>query len=137
MTAHLSHTVTRGGQIVLRATGELDVATAPGLRRAVDTVVRAGGRRLVLDLTTVDFVDATVVDVVVGRLRALRRIGGDLVVAVAHERVARPFTATQADQVLALVPSVADARDITELEVERARRRSATGRRQDGARKAS
>lgn len=39
--------------------GELDIATTPGLRAAVDAAIADGAAELVVDLTTAGFVDST------------------------------------------------------------------------------
>ncbi|WP_409483895.1 STAS domain-containing protein [Arsenicicoccus dermatophilus] len=119
MTAQLIPTAIRAGQVVLRATGELDIVEAPRLARALDALVAAGACRLVLDLTDLELVDSAVINVLVSRLRALRARGGDLVVAAGAERIVRPFTATRTDEVLAIVSTVADAQDVAELRARR------------------
>lgn len=124
MTAHLSHTVAREGQVVLHARGDLDLAAAPHLASGIDTLVRAGARRIVLDLTSADFVDSTVINLVVRRLRALRDIGGDIVVATGDERIARPFTVTGATVVVAVVGTVKDALGAVAIDSARTRRAS-------------
>lgn len=117
MTVQLTRSAMRNGQSVLRATGELDLTQAALLARAIDALAEAGARRLVLDLTGLDFLDSTGVDAIITRLRALRLAGGDLVVAASDERVVRPFTASGADQVLAIAPTVAEARAAVRTEV--------------------
>jgi anti-anti-sigma factor len=41
------------------ASGELDVATVPILSAEIDAVRKAGFRHLILDLSTLDFIDST------------------------------------------------------------------------------
>jgi anti-sigma B factor antagonist len=60
--------------VVLSATGELDVVTAPALRERVNAALDAGVRRLVIDLREVSFMDSVSVAVLV---HASRRLGPD------------------------------------------------------------
>lgn len=94
---------------VVHVSGDVDVTAAPALREAIDAVVAEGHRRLVLDLTEVTFIDSTGLGVVVGRLKGLRREGGSLVVAAAHERVLRVLAITGLDTVLEVAADVPSA----------------------------
>lgn len=98
---------TTTGEIpVVHVRGDVDVASAPSMRQAIDHLIVSGHRRLVLDLTEVSFIDSTGLGVVVGRLKGLRREGGSLVVAASHERVLRVLTITGLDTVLVVEPDV-------------------------------
>jgi anti-sigma B factor antagonist len=48
-----------GDALVLRAAGELDVATTPELRAAIDRAVAGGCAELRLDLAGIEFIDST------------------------------------------------------------------------------
>ncbi|WP_050347699.1 STAS domain-containing protein [Arsenicicoccus sp. oral taxon 190] len=130
MTVQLTHSVADDERLVLHARGALDIAETPRLAQAIDHIVAAGGRRLALDLTDLEFIDSTAIDAVVPRVRALRQLGGDLVVVASAERIVRPFVVSGTDRVLAIVGSLADADPRTELE--RARHRRRTGRQPAG-----
>lgn len=95
-----------GGLPVVHVTGDVDVVTAPAMREALDAVIGSGHRRVVLDLTRVEFIDSTGLGVLVGRLKSLRRGGGWLTVAAAHERVLRVLSITGLDAVLDVQPDV-------------------------------
>jgi stage II sporulation protein AA (anti-sigma F factor antagonist) len=60
----------RGGTLVVRVAGELDLHTAEEFRRTVDAWwSEAGTRRLLLNLSRVTFLDSTGLGAVLGRLR--------------------------------------------------------------------
>jgi anti-sigma B factor antagonist len=58
--------------VVLVAAGEVDFAAAPQLRERIFEQLDAGRRRLVLDVSTVTFIDSTAIGVLVG---AITRLG--------------------------------------------------------------
>ncbi len=47
------------GRVTLRITGELDIATAPRLRSAVETAWSSGAGEIVLDMRSVRFIDSS------------------------------------------------------------------------------
>ncbi len=59
------------GAVVVRVGGELDLATAPRLKRALAEVLGAGTSQVVLDMTAVTFIDSTALGVLVGVQRNL------------------------------------------------------------------
>jgi anti-sigma B factor antagonist len=60
------------GAVVVSVAGELDLATAPRLKRALGDVLGAGASRVVLDMAGVTFIDSTALGVLVGVQRGLR-----------------------------------------------------------------
>jgi len=94
--------------------GELDAHDAPRLRttfvEAVEEAARLGeGSRVVLDLTSVAFLDSTVLGAVVGVLRRAREADRDLVVVLPSTSARRIFEITGLDQVLPTRPTRAAA----------------------------
>ena len=83
------------GVRLLEVFGELDLATAPGLCAKLDAARAQRVRRLVVDLTGVDFCDSTGLRALMGASRELRHAGGKLAVAVLPDGgVARLFDVT-------------------------------------------
>jgi anti-anti-sigma factor len=66
-----------GGTSILRPSGELDIATAPRLERALMDG-RKPGDRVVLDLADLEFIDSTGLRVIIRGVEAARRGGWDL-----------------------------------------------------------
>ncbi len=58
--------------------GELDMYTAPRLRQELVGLVAQGARQVTVDLEGVGFVDSTALGVLVGGLKRLRQLDGDL-----------------------------------------------------------
>jgi anti-sigma B factor antagonist len=80
-------TVTRevdDGVAVVRAAGELDLATASQLVRAIDVAAYGRGRpRILVDLAAVEFCDSAGLRALLGAAREVEARAGRLVVAVA------------------------------------------------------
>ncbi|MEU3500478.1 STAS domain-containing protein [Streptomyces hundungensis] len=68
----------QGTWTVLRISGELDLVTAPRLRRQVHEAVAEGRRDLVLDLSGVQFCDSSGVGVLIAARRLMRSCQGRL-----------------------------------------------------------
>ncbi len=103
------HAHERAPWTVLTVAGELDVAGAPDLRQHVMTAVRTGTHRLVLDLTGVDFIDSFGLGVLVGALKRVRLLDGDLRLVVPEPRVRRVLEVCDLDRVFTLYATVDDA----------------------------
>lgn len=71
--------VERSGRTVLLLAGELDVSSAPAMRRRLVEVLADGHVDLVADLSGVSFVDSSGLGILVGGVRRTRTRGGDLV----------------------------------------------------------
>jgi anti-anti-sigma factor len=77
-----------GDATVLRVVGELDLATAPELREAIDRV-RQSSELLVLDLAAVEFIDVSGLRVLVTACREAQREGRRLVLTNVSDPVRR------------------------------------------------
>jgi anti-sigma B factor antagonist len=97
---------TVAGHRVLDVVGEVDVYTAPQLRERLITLVDEGARQVVIDLGRVEFLDSTGLGVLVGALKRLRGVGGELALVCAQERLLKIFRITGLDRVFALFDSV-------------------------------
>ncbi len=96
------HVHSEGSWSVLTIGGELDVVGAPELRQHVMHAVAGGHHRLILDLTGVDYVDSFGIGVLVGALKRLRLLGGDLMLVVPESRVRRVLELCDLDRVFTL-----------------------------------
>ena len=85
--------------LVLR--GELDIATSPQLRDELVRVI-AGGRRIVVDLEGLDFIDSVGLGILVSGLKRARSDGGDLELVCANRVILQPLELTGLDQTFTL-----------------------------------
>lgn len=90
------------GVFILTLGGDVDVATAVTVRDALDRVIAAGHHRVVMDLNEVRFLDSTGLGVMVGRLKAVRDLGGDMHLVCTSPRIARVMSITGLDEVFTL-----------------------------------
>ena len=103
------HAHTEAPWTVLTVAGDLDVAGAPDLRQHVMAAVRTGSHRLVLDLSGVDFIDSFGLGVLVGALKRVRLLDGDLRLVVPEPRVRRVFEVCDLDRVFILHQTLVEA----------------------------
>jgi anti-sigma B factor antagonist len=97
------------GWTVVRASGDLDLTTAPRLREQVVQVVTGGQPSVILDLEGVDFVDSTGLGVIVGLLKRTRSQGGDLRLVSTRRSLQKVLELTSLDRALPLSRTVEEA----------------------------
>ncbi|MEQ8719538.1 MAG: STAS domain-containing protein [Acidimicrobiales bacterium] len=98
-----------GPWTVLHVHGEIDMASAPAVRRAVVDLVGGGIRWLVLDLGDVGFVDSTGLGVLVGALKRVTSAAGEMTVVCGRENILELFRMTRLTAVFAIYDDVASA----------------------------
>jgi anti-sigma B factor antagonist len=95
----------RADLAVVAMGGEIDYAASPQLRERIAAHIKAGRRRLVLDLSEVTFIDSTAIGVLVGAVKKLNEAGGgalEIVCADENARVLRIFAITGVDNMISL-----------------------------------
>jgi len=95
------------GYVLITVAGEVDFASAAGLRERLFTLAKAG-RPLVADLDRVSFIDAAGLGVLVGAARQAAAHGAGLRVVCARRRVRRLFGLTHLDQAVPVAESLAE-----------------------------
>jgi anti-sigma B factor antagonist len=102
-----------GDVAVLVAGGEIDYAASPRLRECLADCVSSGKRHLVIDLSSVSFIDSTAIGVLVGAVMRLREHGNRGSLAVVCEeynkRVLRIFDIAGVESLIGLHHSRAEA----------------------------
>ena len=97
-----------GGYLVVALCGQLDATDAAEIA-AVLTAVAGRGRRVIVDLADLEFVDCTGLRALAEARQAARGDGGDLLLAAPAGAVARMLDVTGRAEVLGVHASVAAA----------------------------
>ena len=95
---------------ILVVGGEVDFEVSPQLKARMMRTIKAGRRRLVLDLSDVTFIDSTAIGVIAGAVEKLDEAGGgSLAIVCTHEKVMQIFEITGLDSVITVHPSREEA----------------------------
>jgi anti-sigma B factor antagonist len=97
-----------GDMTVVIASGELDMAVADQFRARLHDVISAGAAQMVVDLTSVTFVDSTILGVLVGARNQLGHDGDRLRIVCSNAAVLKTFRLTGLDEVFAIRGSLAE-----------------------------
>ena len=90
-----------GDRLVVRLNGELDHFCAQSVRRELDSMLRDESiRTLILDFTTLTFMDSSGIGVILGRYRLLRDRGGSVAVIHMNKHIARIFHMSGMDRII-------------------------------------
>jgi anti-sigma B factor antagonist len=89
----------RNGVVVVLA-GELDVATAPVLRRRMDDLIAQGSAHIVIDCAGLSYVDSSGVAILVDSWERLDALDGSLVVRNATQMAVKVFEITNVASML-------------------------------------
>jgi len=85
------------GRVLVRLGGELDLSSTPVLEQRLREALDGGGRRLVVDLRNLDFMDSTGLTLLVRWARGAEQDGYELALVRGEERVHRLFEITGLD----------------------------------------
>jgi anti-sigma B factor antagonist len=100
---------TTGGATVVTPRGRLDLLSAADLKARLAQAVADGGKRLVVDLGEVPFVDSSGLGALIAGLKAARQVGGDLRIARPAEQARTILELTTLDRVLRPYATVEEA----------------------------
>jgi anti-sigma B factor antagonist len=93
----------RGSSVVIRVRGEVDTATAPQMGQAIDAQMERR-RRVVLDLSEVEFMDLHGLAVLMRASRRARTDGGSFAVERPSPVVVRLFELVRLDGEIRILP---------------------------------
>ena len=93
----------RGSSVVIRVRGEVDTATAPQMGQAIDAQMERR-RRIILDLSEVEFMDLHGLAVLMRASRRARSEGGSFAVERPSPVVARLFELVRLDGEIRILP---------------------------------
>jgi anti-sigma B factor antagonist len=88
---------------VVSITGEVDLSTAPLLRKSLYSALDDGALRLILDFAGVSFIDSTGLGVIVGALKRVSESGGTLAVRAPIRPTRRVFEVTGLDRIIEII----------------------------------
>lgn len=94
--------------MVVHLQGEVDLASAPQLRRGIYELIDQGHHRVAVDLSGVEFMDSTGLGVLIGALKRLRESGGSMVLAGIRPAVSRVFEITGLDRIFTIHGSLTE-----------------------------
>lgn len=97
-----------GGACVVSVEGELDLSTAPRLKRMLMESLETGQSRLVLDLSLTTFMDSTALGVLVAVNRRAD-LGGPLTIVCPRENVLQIFQFSGTDGAFAIFSTLEQA----------------------------
>jgi anti-sigma B factor antagonist len=93
---------------VVAVRGDIDNDSAPALREALVAAFAAGAKRVVVDLTTTDFLDSSGLGALVGVSKEYAR-DGELVLVCPRPQLRKLFKISRLDEVLAVHPDLESA----------------------------
>jgi anti-sigma B factor antagonist len=97
------------GRRVISVLGEVDVYSAPMLRKCLHESMDDEHRELIVDLTNIAFIDSTGLGVLVAGQNRAGELGGRLSVVCAEERVLKLFRITGLDEIFGMYATRAEA----------------------------
>jgi anti-sigma B factor antagonist len=97
------------GPVVVSLAGEMDIASAPELARALEALGGANATAVVIDLSALTFIDSSGISVLATAARDARARGGELVVAAPEGDVRRVFEIVRLAEIVPLEDSLSAA----------------------------
>lgn len=95
------------GTTIVSLSGELDIATADRLAKALDGLTIENGGRLAIDLSSVPFMDSTGLRLLISANRAANEGGYEFAVIAGDSPAKRVFELTKMDDHINVVDSLA------------------------------
>ena len=91
---------------VIRAAGELDLATVPEMRAVVAEVAERRPRALVFDFSEISYLDSSGLGILVSAKKRLGSYEGEVAVIAAQPSVLKALALSGLDQIIRVLPSV-------------------------------
>jgi anti-sigma B factor antagonist len=97
------------GAYVISLAGDADLYTAPELKEHLLRAIARNGKKIVVDLSRVTFIDSTSLSVLVQGERRLRPAGGRLGLVCSDPSILKIFTITALDRIFPIYGSREEA----------------------------
>lgn len=101
------------GTKVLDVVGEIDVYTAPQFKEAVNGIIAGGQKHLIIDMTSVTYMDSSGFGTLLSATRRLRPQGGTINLVKCNTAIDRILKITRLNTVFATYDKVEDAIEAT------------------------
>jgi anti-anti-sigma factor len=95
---------------IVAVAGNLDSMTSPEAQQALDAILAAGGRKIAVDFTALDYISSAGLRVLLGAAKRLSAAGGALRTFGLNDTVREVFDISGFSTILAVFPSEAEAR---------------------------
>jgi len=102
------------GTKILDVTGEIDVYTAPQFKEAVNGIIAAGQKHLIIDMGDVTYMDSSGFGILLSATRRLRPQGGTINLVRCNTAIDRILRITRLNTVFATFDNVDDALKATQ-----------------------
>lgn len=102
-------TRTQDDVIIVAVAGNLDSITSPEAQQALDATLAAGGRKIAMDFTALDYISSAGLRVLLGAAKRLSATGGALRAFGLNRTVGEVFDISGFSKILAVFPSEAEA----------------------------
>ncbi len=96
----------RPPHVLVAVQGEVDIATAPKLRERLVELASQGAKQVVVDLDGVEFLDSTGLGVLIGGMKRLRGLDGDLTLVCTQPRILKVFEITGLNRAFVIYDTV-------------------------------
>ncbi len=83
----------------IKVDGEADLATAPELKHALAEVIDSGARVVLVDFSESSFIDSTALGVLMGAMKRLRPLHGEVAIVCSDMNIRRMFELTLLDRI--------------------------------------
>jgi anti-sigma B factor antagonist len=101
------------GRIVIALSGEIDLETAPAVRKALLDNLK-GGKDLLIDLAQVTYIDSSGIASLVESLQLARKQGHDVALVAVSPRALRVLELARLDKVFTIHADLASALAVTD-----------------------
>jgi anti-sigma B factor antagonist len=96
---------------VIELEGEVDVYTAPQLKQQMINLLESGNKQMMIDLTKVEYLDSTALGVLIGGLKRMREMDGNMVLVCPSARIRRVFEITGLDKIFDIYNTADEAQE--------------------------
>ncbi len=96
---------------IIELEGEVDVYTAPQLKQQMISLLEGGARQMIVDLTKVEYLDSTALGVLIGGLKRMREMDGNMVLVCPSPRIRRVFEITGLDKIFDIHNTAQEAQE--------------------------